>query len=66
MRRMLAAEIIGEVDHARRLRRDHCRHHVVELADIAAHHLHLLSEIAERRGTRVDVHADDFFAALRQ
>src|SRR5262249_7947304 len=37
---------------------------IVELGDIAAHHPHLLAEIAVVRGLRVDVHADDLLAAL--
>ena len=44
----------------------HRVHHVVELADIAADHADLLAEIGKIRGLRVDVHADDFLAALSQ
>ncbi len=42
------------------------RHHVVELADIAAHHPHLLAKRRVIGGLRVDVHDDDFLAALCQ
>src|SRR5205085_5284008 len=64
-RRVLAAEPIGEIDDPRRLGVRHCRHDVVELADVAADHAHLLAVIGGIRGRRVDVHADDFLAALR-
>ena len=65
-RRVLAAEPIGEVDGPLRLGRGHRRHDVIELTDIAAHHFHLIAKMAEIGGLRVDVHADDLFAALRQ
>ena len=63
---MLAAEVIGEVYDPRRSCRNRGRHDVVELADIAAHHLNLLAQMPVRGRAGIDVHADDFFAALRQ
>ena len=66
LRRVLAADPIGEVDDPLGLRRGHRRHDVIELPDIAAHHLHLLAKMAEIGGLRVDIHADDLFATLRQ
>ena len=66
MRGMLAAEKIGEVHDPRRLGRDRRRHDIVELGDVAAHDPDLLAEMPVGRGAGVDVHADDFFAALRQ
>jgi hypothetical protein len=65
-RPVLAANPIGEVDDPLRLRRGHRRHDVVELADVAPHHLHLTAKLAEIGGLRVDIHADNLFAALRQ
>ena len=65
-RRIFAAKEIGEVDHPLGLRRDHRRHDIVELADIAAHDPHLFAKALVIGGAGVDVHADDFLAALRQ
>jgi hypothetical protein len=48
------------------LRRGHRRHDVIELTDIAPHHFHLIAKVAKIGGLRVDIHADDLFAALRQ
>ena len=63
---MLAAEPIGKVDGPLRLRRGHRRHDVIELTDIAPQHFHLIAKVAKIGGLRVDIHADDLFAALRQ
>ena len=65
-RRVLAADQIGEVDDPLGLGRGHRRHDVVELGDVAAQHFHLLAEVAEIGGLRIDIHADDLFAALRK
>ena len=61
---MFAAEQIGKIDDARRLRRRHLPDDIVELGDVAAHDLHLLAQITVIRGGGIDVHADDLLAAL--
>jgi hypothetical protein len=39
---------------------------VIELTDIAPYHFHLIAKVAKIGTPRVDIHADDLFAALRQ
>ena len=66
MRGVLTAEKISEIDDARRFGRDRNRHDVVELCDVAAHDPDLVAELPVGRGAGVEVHAHDFFTALRQ
>jgi hypothetical protein len=47
MRGMVAAQEVGQVHYALRLRCRHCRHHVVELRHISAHAGNLPTEISE-------------------
>ena len=66
MRGVLAAEKIGEIDDARRFRGDGDRHDIVELRDVAAHDPDSVAELPVGCGAGVEVHAHDFFTALRQ
>ena len=61
-----AAQQIGQVHDAVRLGVHDGRNHVLKLHDVAAHDLYLVSEFAEVRGSRVDVHHEDLLAALDQ
>ena len=62
-RRQIAADVIGEIDHPVGFGLGHTPDQVVKLADVAAHHPHLLAEPGVVGGLRVDVHADDFLTA---
>src|ERR1700740_820645 len=66
MRRVVAAEKIGEIDDTIRFGCDRRRHDIVELRDVATHDPDLFAEVVVGGGAGVDVHAHDLFAARRQ